>query len=59
MVYNFFDKETEGSSITKLANKSPIKQNQQLAEKLYRPIIRKLRKEEFIRHLKIILGVLI
>ena len=59
MVYNFFDKETKGSSIIKLPNKSAITQNQQLAEKLYKPIINKLRKEEFIQHLKIIIGVLI
>ena len=39
-VYNFFDKKTKGSSVTKLANKSAIKsipQNEQLAEELHKP----------------------
>ena len=43
MVYNIFDKKTKGSGAT-LANKSAIKsipQNVQLADELYRPIIRK------------------
>ena len=42
MVYKFFDKETKGSGVT-LANKS-IPQNEQLAEELHKPIIRKCRK---------------
>ena len=42
MVYKFFDKETKGSGVT-LANKS-IPQNEQLAEELHKPIIRKFRK---------------
>ena len=48
MVYKFFDKKTKGSCVT-LANKSAIKsisQNQQLAEELHRPIIRKIKKRE-------------
>ena len=43
MVYKFFDKKTKGSGIT-LANKCAIKsitQNEQLAEELHKPIIRK------------------
>ena len=43
MVYKFFDKKTKGSGVT-LANKSAIKsipQNEQLAEELHKPIIRK------------------
>ena len=38
MVYNFFDKETAGSSIKSVA------QNEQLSEKLLKPIIRKFKK---------------
>ena len=64
MVYNFFDKKSAGSSITKPAN--AIKQNrctldldtQQIAEKLHKPIIAKLKKE-LILHLRMIFGVLI
>ena len=44
MVYKFFDKKASGSSVATLANKFPannkIKQNQQLAEEHYKPIIR-------------------
>ena len=43
MVSKFFDKKTKGSGVT-LANKSAIKsipQNEQLAEQLHKPIIRK------------------
>ena len=43
MVYKFFDKKTKGSGVI-LANKSAIKsipQNEQLAEELHKPIIRK------------------
>ena len=44
MVYKFFDKKTKGSGVT-LANKS-IPQNEQLAEELHKPIIRKFKKRE-------------
>ena len=47
MVYKFFDKKTIGSGVTMLANKSAIKsipQNEQLAEELYKPIIKKFKK---------------
>ena len=37
MVYKFFDKKTAGSGITSMP------QNEQLAEELYKPIIRKFR----------------
>ena len=48
MVYKFFDKKTKGSGVTP-ANKSAIKsipQNEQLAEELHKPIIRKFKKRE-------------
>ena len=48
MVYKFFIKKTKGSGV-KLANKSAIKsipQNEQLAEELHKPIIRKFKKRE-------------
>ena len=54
MVYNFFYKKTSGSGVN-----NEIKQNEQLAEELHKPIIKKLKKEEFILHLKTIFGVLI
>ena len=44
MVYKFFDNKTKDSGFTTLANKSIIKsipQNEQLAEELHKPIIRK------------------
>ena len=44
MVYKFFDKKTKGSGVT-LANKS-IPQNEQLAEELHKPIIRKCKKRK-------------
>ena len=44
MVYNFFDKKTKGSGVT-FANKS-IPQNEQLAEELHKPIIRKFKRRE-------------
>ena len=46
MFYKFFDKKTKGSDVT-LANKS-IPQNEQLAEELHKPIIRKLKKGDYI-----------
>ena len=54
MVYNFFYKKTSGSGVN-----NEIKQNEQLAEELHKPIIKKLKKEEFILYLKTIFGVLI
>ena len=52
MVYMFFDKKSTGRGI-----KNGIKQNQQLANELHKPIIRKFKKEQFIHHLKTIFGV--
>ena len=52
MVYKFFDKKSTGSGI---AN-NEIKQNLQLAEELRKPIITKLKKENFILDLRIIFG---
>ena len=55
MVDNFFDKKSKGSGV---AIKS-VPQTQKLAEKLHKPIIRKLKKEKCTQHLKTIFGVLI
>ena len=44
MVYKFFDKKSKGSGVP-LANKS-IPQNEQLAEELHKPIIRKFKRRE-------------
>ena len=41
MVYSFFDRKTKGSGI-----KNEIKQNQQLAKELHKPIIRKSKKRK-------------
>ena len=48
MVYKFFDKKSKGSGVTPV-NKSAIKsipQNEQLADELRGPIIRKFRKSK-------------
>ena len=48
MVYKCFGKKSKGSGVT-LANKSTIKsipQNEQFAEELHKPTIRKLKKRE-------------
>ena len=66
MVYKFFDEKSKGSGVNTRAN-DKIKQNQrsldlathQLAEELHKPIIRKLKKKQFILDLKIIFGKLI
>ena len=52
MVYKFFDKKTKDSGVT-LANKS-TPQNEQLAEELHKPIIRKFKKRKYIQHSKTI-----
>ena len=62
MIYKLFDKKTKRSSFTTLANKHAIKsmpQNEQLAEELHKPNIRKFKKEKCIQHSKTISGVLI
>ena len=49
IVYKFFDNETKGSGVTTLANKSTIKsipQNEQLADELHKPIIKKFKKRK-------------
>ena len=51
---NILIKNTSGSGI-----KNETKQNQQLAEELYKQINKKFKKEEFILHLKTIFGVFI
>ena len=52
MVCKCFDKKSKGSGI---ANEP----NYQLANKLYKRIIRKFKKRKFINHLQTIFGVLI
>ena len=54
MVYIFFDKKSEGCGVN-----NEIKQNEELAKELHKPIIKKLKKEKYILHLKTIFGVLI
>ena len=55
MVYKCFDKKTKGSGVT-LANKS-IPQNEQLAEELHKPIIRKFNKRKVYSAFKDNFGV--
>ena len=54
MVYKFFDKKSTGSGVN-----IPLEFNEQLAEELNKPIIRKFKKEKFTLDLKIIFRVLI
>ena len=58
MVYKFFNKKSKGSG-AKHVNTKVTPQNQQLAEELHKPIIRKFEKLKYTQHLKIIFGVLI
>ena len=55
MVYKIFDKKSKGSGV---AN-NEVKQNLQLAEELDKPIIRNLKKKQFILDLKTTFGELI
>ena len=55
MVYKFFDKKPRFGS----GANNEIKQNQQLAEELQKPIIKKIFKKEFNLYLNTIFGVLI
>ena len=52
MFYKLFDKKSSGSGMIN-------KPNYQLANKLHKPIIRKLKKKKFIHLLKTVFGVLI
>ena len=54
MVYRFFDKKSTGSHI-----KNKITQNQQSAEGLHKPVIRKFKKRKVYSSIKKISGVLI
>ena len=54
MVYKFFDKKSEGSGI-----KNEIKQNQQLANELHKPIMRKFKKRKVYSSFKDNIWVLI
>ena len=59
MVYKFFDKKSKESGV-KHINTKLIPQNQQSAEELHKPIIRKFEKKgRYRQYLKIIFGVLI
>ena len=49
MVYGLFDKKTKGSGVNTLSNKPAFKslpQNEQLADELHRPIIRKFNERK-------------
>ena len=51
MVYKFVDKKSKGGDIN-----IPLDFNEQLAEELHKPVIRKFKKKKFILDLKIISG---
>ena len=61
MVYKFFLKKSAGSGVnTHVNNEHPLElATQKLAEELYKPITRKLKKKQFIQGSKIIFGMLI
>ena len=60
MVYKFFDKKS-ASHADKSSSGGAIKsmQNEKLANELHKPIIKNLKKEKYIHHLKTIFGLLI
>ena len=55
MVYKFFDKKSTGSGFKKLKNTTKSSSSI-LADELHKPVIRKFKKEKYIRNLKIIYG---
>ena len=60
VVYKFFDKKSSSlvdKSTSRGTIKNEIKQNEQLAEELQKLVIKKIKKEKYIHHLKIIFGV--
>ena len=58
MLYKFFDKQSASINKSKGSgiSKNP---NYQLANKLYKPIIKKLKREKFVHFLETIFGVLV
>ena len=52
MVYKFFDKKT-GSGVI---GKAGVSVNEQLAEELHKPVIKKLKRKKSMRDLKTIFG---
>ena len=62
MVYKFFDKKSASltdKSVSGSGVNIPLEFNKQLAKELHKPIIRKLKKKQFIPDLKIIFWELI
>ena len=61
MVYKFFDKKSASLTNESAVGSSikSIPQNEQLAEELHKPIIRKFKKRKVHSHLKTIFGLLI
>ena len=55
MAYKFFYKKSKGSGVVN----NEIKQNLQLAKELHKVVSRNFKKEQLIRDLKTIFGVLI
>ena len=52
MIYKFFDKKTAGSGTKSMPN-------QQLADELHKPVIRKFKEEKYVHYSKAIFRVLI
>ena len=54
MIYKFFDKKSNDSGVN-----NEIKQNDRLAKESHKSIVKNLKEEKHIHHLKTIFGVLI
>ena len=54
MIYKFFDKKSKESGVN-----NEIKQNDRLAKESHKSIVKNLKEEKHIHHLKTIFGVLI
>ena len=54
MVYMFFDKKTRSGAI--VTSTSEINVNEQLAEELHKPVIKKFKRKKTMRDLKTIFG---
>ena len=55
LVYKFFDKETGSGSIA--TNKAGANVNKVLAQELHKPLIKKIKRRQFMQSLKINFGL--
>ena len=59
MFYRFFDKKTSGGTIKSMPNQRPLDLAMQTLANELQKLLKNLKEEEFILHLKIKFGVLI